>query len=172
MYAYRYTTTKMSLPRKEMRKAQRRNEMAPFLIFQASPEDFHKIQSQQQSDPDPAENCNLLSKIFFHKRNLNLIQNEIRSGVFHATNGKYLVDRQNDQDVKVIMHAVYEEHSKNLPTKIKQQVRELDDLVVSACVEMIIAELASKRRYYRDINEPCRILDRPECASARGRHLV
>jgi hypothetical protein len=92
-----------------------------------------------------------LSKCFFSKENMQIIQNGIRAGVYQKSNRQYLVGPQDCDSLKIIMRSVFLQHAKNMPTNIPQQVEQLNKMVLDYCVFHVYSEAQSYMNYLRDV---------------------
>ena len=104
---------------------------------------------------------NNLSRAFFCKENIQMIQNAIRAGVYKVSNNQYLVGNQNYDTLKIIMRSVFLQSSTNIPNKIPQQIQVLNDLVVEYCVKQVFSEAQSYITYKRDVSTMYTPIDRP-----------
>ena len=77
----------------------------------------------------------LLSKAFFSKENIIILQNGIRAGVYRATGGLYSIGPQDETTLKVIMRSIYLQYSINNPNNITQQISELNNLVYEYAIQ-------------------------------------
>lgn len=93
-----------------------------------------------------------LSDLFFSKININGLHEAIRYQVYINTDNNYVIDRQSDVDLRVIMHSVYLEHSRNLPYDIVGQVRALNKAVLAQTVAKVITEIDMYMTYRKDIS--------------------
>jgi hypothetical protein len=93
-----------------------------------------------------------LSKVFFSKENTSIIQNGIRAGVYKLSNGKYLVDNQDPEQLQLIMRGIFTEYSKNQPNNIREQVESLNEKVVGYCSDKVFQEAQGYLKYLRDSN--------------------
>ncbi len=109
-----------------------------------------------------------LSHIFFSRQNLNVIQDMIRYQVYVKSNKKYVIDRQSDVTLEVIMRSIYLQHSPNLPNKIKEQVHYLNKLVTDWSVEQIIPEVEQYMGYLSEIEYMPIPIDLPQNISSKG----
>ena len=66
-----------------------------------------------------------LSQAFFSQQNIQIIQNGIRAGVYHKSNGQYTIGQQDCDSLKIIMRSVFLQYSANQPKNISQQIEEL-----------------------------------------------
>ena len=103
--------------------------------------------------------CNMLSKVFFSKENITIIQNSIRKSVHHCT--KKIIDLQPVDKIKTIMRSIYLQNAKNLNTNITEQVKTLNKMVIDDCSSKIVIELNSYFKYRRDISNLAIPIDRP-----------
>jgi hypothetical protein len=70
-----------------------------------------------------------LSKTFFSKENIQIIQNGIRAGVYEKSNGQYTIGNQDCDALKIIMRSVFLQNAANQPMNIASQVEELNKIV-------------------------------------------
>ena len=66
-----------------------------------------------------------LSIAFFSYNNMQIIQNGIRAGVYNKSNKQYVIGEQSIDELKIIMHSMFLEYSKNLPDGIPQQINDI-----------------------------------------------
>lgn len=93
-----------------------------------------------------------LSKLYFSTQNMNLLQNEMKVGVYKLSNKQFVIGEQNYDNLKIIMRAIFLEKSKNLPNQITEQIRELNQHVLNFAVPQIYNQLVSYHKYQRDIS--------------------
>ncbi len=94
----------------------------------------------------------LLSKTFFSKENIVIIQNGIRAGVYKRSNGQYLVGPQDCDEIKIVMRGVFLQNSKNLLNNITEQIKELNDIVLEYCIKQVYGEAEGYMKYKRDVS--------------------
>ena len=104
--------------------------------------------------------CNMLSKVFFSKENISIIQNGIRKSVHTCTDK--IIDLQPVDKIKTIMRSIYLQNAKNLNDQITKQVEDLNELVINDCSSKIVVELNSYYKYRRDISSLAKPMDRPK----------
>jgi hypothetical protein len=98
----------------------------------------------QMYDKIPANQCvtfrnpteglwtsNTLSDAFFSQQNIQIIQNGIRAGIYHKSNGQYVIGPQDCDSLKIVMRIVFFQHSANQLNNITQQIEELNKIVFS-----------------------------------------
>ena len=91
-----------------------------------------------------------LSKAFFSRQNIQLIQNGIRAGVYHRSNGQYLIGPQDCDPLKIIMRSVYLQYSANQPNNVTQQIEELNKIVLNYCIQQVYGEAQGYLKYIDD----------------------
>jgi hypothetical protein len=112
----------------------------------------------------------LLSQTFFSAENFQIIQNAIRKSAFDHTGS--IIDPVGTDDLFMVMRAIYLQYSRNLPTQIAEQIKDLDDRVVAYCVPKIVAEVNMYRYYLKDISTlPVQISQPVNVSSAGTRSL-
>ena len=114
------------------------------------------------------QETSLLNQLFFCKKNMNTIQDMIRFNVYEKSDKKYIIDRQSDIELEIIMRSIYLQHSPNLPDKIKEQLKYLNNLVSNWCVEKIIPEVQQYNGYIKEIEYMPLPIDLPLNLSSKG----
>jgi hypothetical protein len=95
---------------------------------------------------------NLLSCTFFSDGNIQSLQNQLIKGVYERSNGSFKIGEQDCDELKVIMRAIYLEHSKNLPTRIEDQINNLNKLVLNFAIDQVYKSAVSYMKYIRDVS--------------------
>ena len=91
-----------------------------------------------------------LSQAFFSKENIQILQNGIRAGVYKQSNGQYLVAPQDCDSLKIIMRSVYLQHSANQMDNIRQQISELNKIVLDYSIKQVYSEAQGYMKYLDD----------------------
>ena len=91
-----------------------------------------------------------LSKAFFSYKNIEILQNAIRAGVYKQSNQQYLIDQQDCDVLKIIMRGVFLEHASNQPTHTVNQIISLNQLVLNYCIPQILSEAKGYMQYLVD----------------------
>lgn len=137
----------------------------PFLLFQSSPHDYYNM---SQDSVRGVQQETLLSKVFFHPRNVELIQKRIIKEVFNRTNGEYLIEKQDETDLQIVMRSIFLQKANFCQDDIKEQVRILNNLVVDEVVPGIVSEIKMYMGYLdRAFSQPIPI-ERPKNVSNAG----
>ena len=91
-----------------------------------------------------------LSDTYFSQRNIEIIQNALRKGVYDKSDGKILIDKQSDDQIILVMRSMFYQYSKNLDTNILQQIEELNNYVIKYCIESVYNEAVAYLKYKED----------------------
>ena len=91
-----------------------------------------------------------LSDAFFSNKNVQIVQNGIRSGVYNKSNKQYIIGEQSLEDLLIIMRSTFLQYAKNIPTGIPQQIGELNQIVYDFAVNQVYGEADSYMKYKRD----------------------
>lgn len=91
-----------------------------------------------------------LSEAFFSKENIQILQNGIRAGVNHMSNGQYVIGQQDCDSLKIIMRGIFLQYSANLPTQVMQQIQELNKMVLDYAVPKVFGETKGYIKYLYD----------------------
>jgi hypothetical protein len=112
-----------------------------------------------------------LSKAFFSHQNIQLIQNGIRAGVYHRSNGQYLIGPQDCDPLKIIMRSVYLQYSANQPNNLTQQIEELNKIVLNYCIQQVYGEAQGYLKYIDDASNLVVPIAHPVMANNTDRTL-
>jgi hypothetical protein len=93
-----------------------------------------------------------LSKVFFSKENIQIIQNGIRAGVYKKSNGQYVIGPQDCDSLKIIMRSVFLQHAANQPDNITAQIKELNQMILDYCVFHVYSEAQGYMKYLYDVS--------------------
>jgi len=91
-----------------------------------------------------------LSIAFFSGKNIQIIQNGIRAGVYNKSNHQYVIGEQNLDELQIIMRAIFLQYAKNLPTDISGQIKELNQIVLNFSINQVYGEADGYMKYKRD----------------------
>lgn len=110
---------------------------------------------------------------FFTKENLRLIQKQIKEMIYKKTNGRVIMEcDQDDSDILIAMRNIYVTEGRYLPDNIDFQVKRLNMRLLNKIVPDMITQIKQSWGYQKLINEPIKPIDRPISDSARGRKLL
>jgi len=91
-----------------------------------------------------------LNQAYFSAANFQIVQNGIRAQV-HAKS-REIIDPVSNDDLFIVMRAIFLQYGRNIPTGIPNQIAELNERVVTWCVPKILAEVSMYRTYVKDIS--------------------
>jgi len=109
-----------------------------------------------------------LNQLFFSKKNMDIIQDMIRFNVYEKSEKKFIIDRQSDIELEIVMRSIYLQHSVNLPNKIREQLQYLNGLVRDWCTQQIIPEVQQYHGYIKEIEYMPLPIDLPLNLSSKG----
>jgi hypothetical protein len=93
---------------------------------------------------------NVVAQVFFSEKNIQIIQNWLREGVYKMSNEKYVISTQNVDTLKIIMRSIYMQYAEHYPHNIKGQVERLNQLVLDYAVPSVYNEAVGYEKYCRD----------------------
>lgn len=129
---------------------------APFLFTnehnQKYYQRFNNIKQCEEATCDDADSAELVREAFFLRENIEIIQNAIIKNVAKKTN--YIISRQKEDDIIILMNGIYHDYAKHLPYNLKEQLLELNERVVNFVTPYIISEVESYTKYLIDANTP------------------
>ena len=99
---------------------------------------------------------------------MDIVQNMIRHQVWLASDKKYVIGRQSDTDLEVVMRSYYLQYSRNLDCDIAGQIRELNTLTVGWCVPRILSEVQQYMGYVNDVEHMPMPIELPKNLSQKG----
>lgn len=115
---------------------------------------------------------NPISTIFFSQDNVNALQEAIRYQVYVKSCKKYVIDKQSETELFVIMRSIYLQNANHMPYAILDQIKELNRMVIEFCVPKILNKIIQYIQYKKDINQLPIPIDRGEYASSKGTKVL
>lgn len=112
-----------------------------------------------------------LSKAYFSRENLEIIQNGIRKGIYDKSNGQYLIGNQDCDALKIIMRGIYLQNASNLPYNITEQIENLNKMVLNYCIQQVYSELQGYTKYLYDASTLVVPIERPILSSLSDKQL-
>jgi hypothetical protein len=94
-----------------------------------------------------------LNSVFFSDANVEKLQGDIQDQVLSMSGGKYRIDRQNDDDLKIIMRSYYLMFSQNNPKMVAQELEDLNRRVVGYAAGKVFSEVDFHMFYRKDIED-------------------
>jgi len=93
---------------------------------------------------------NPLSQSYFSSKNIQIIQNGIRAGVYTMSQNKYVVAIPNIDTVKIIMRSIYLQYAEHYPNNITEQISRLNQIVLDYAVPATYNEAVGYLKYCED----------------------
>jgi hypothetical protein len=112
-----------------------------------------------------------LSQAFFSQQNIQILQNGIRSGVYHKSNGQYTIGPQDCDSLKIVMRSVYLQNAANQPNNITEQIAELNKIVLNYCIQQVYSEAQGYMKYIDDASTLVVPIAHPVMANNTDREL-
>ena len=115
---------------------------------------------------------NDFSNAFFSNKNLDHLQSKIIESVLiesNKINKAYRIGRQSDTQLQIIMRSSYLSYSKNLSGCCDEQMKQLNDIVIKACVDRIMPEIQQYIGYREDVSKPREFMPLPQYLSESGK---
>jgi hypothetical protein len=110
---------------------------------------------------EPECNVQLISELFFSNENIELINKQLVLAVWKRSKNTYKIPFQKKEDLITVMRYVYIQEAKNLPFKIKEQIKQLNCSVVNEIIPYVFTAVEQYEGYLRDISTPLRPPDLP-----------
>ena len=104
---------------------------------------------------------NMLSKVFFSKGNIIILQKKIMKGVYDNSNGRFRIGYQDEDTLKIIMRSIFLQNAANNPNNITAQVEALNQIVADYCVPQICSEAQAYINYKNDVSNLAVPIQRP-----------
>ena len=112
-----------------------------------------------------------LSLSFFSSKNINMLQNGLRYGVYVKSNNQFTIGQQNIDELKIIMRSIFLQNSKNLPNNIGDQINDLNNKVLEYAINQIYGEAESYMKYKRDASSLVSPMELPTLTNYNNKQL-
>lgn len=101
------------------------------------------------------DNITELSTYFFSDENIDLINKQLLLKVYKKSNKKYKIPFQSKTNMLIVMRYVWIQYSKNLDFNIKEQIKELNCIVVGEIYPVVLTNIDQNIKYLEmvEINE-------------------
>lgn len=111
---------------------------------------------------------NELSDIFFSRTNIDALQEAIRYLVYKKSCGKYVISKQSETELKLIMRAYYLEQGNHRQYDTLTEIKELNTLVLNYAVPRVLQEIQMYDTYKDNIGKNPIPMDRGSFVSSKG----
>ena len=102
-----------------------------------------------------------LENIFFSNENIDIINKKLILAVYNLTDKKFKIAEQNHESLIIVMRYIFINYAKHLPFNIKEQINELNNLLLKEIIPNIITNITQKINYLNYIKERPPLLDLP-----------
>lgn len=114
-----------------------------------------------------------VSMMYFSPENVKRIQKKIKQNVVQQSEGKFKMDiDQDEQDLILVMRAVFLEYGKNLDDHIVSQVKALNEITIKCIMPDLMTNIKQYYSYQKEIHEPLKPIVRPMNVSHAGRKTL
>lgn len=117
------------------------------------------------------QHTTMLAKVFFHPKNIENIQNAIRRAVFDRSDGKFLISKQHDMELIVIMRSMYLQFARHEDDDITGQVEELNELILKEVLPNIMRNIEGHLAFAGSLHQLPAPMELPRATQARGDKL-
>ena len=93
---------------------------------------------------------NVLSKLFFSAKNIQILQNGIRAGVYNMSEKKYIVGFPNVDTLKIIMRSIFMQNVEFDMKNVTGEIKRLNQIVLDYAVPATYGEAVGYERYLED----------------------
>ena len=112
--------------------------------------------------------ANPISDLYFCPNNVNVLQEGIRYSVWKETQGKYVIGKQNEQELRIVMRSIYFQNARHQPGNVVGQVRSLNAKVLEWVVPEVVSNLRQHEQYRRDVSQLPMPMDRAPLMTQKG----
>jgi hypothetical protein len=77
------------------------------------------------------------------------------------SNSHYIIDEQDEDTLKIIMRSIYLQNAKHKDDYIKEQISDLNKLVLDYCIPRVFNEVKGYMRFKEDTSTLAMPMDRP-----------
>lgn len=113
-----------------------------------------------------------LSDLFFCADNINALQDAIRYRVWVETDKRYVIGRQSDTELKIVMRSIYYQNAMHKPTDVVGQVRDLNSKVLDWVVPEVLSNLKQYEVYRKDASTLPVPMDRAQLSTQKGTKVL
>lgn len=92
-----------------------------------------------------------LNAVFFSQSNIDHIQKGVHDQVMLMSGSKYSIDKQNEDDIKIIMRSYYLMYAKNNPKMVAQELEDLNRRSIGHISAKVYSEVDFHMFYRKDI---------------------
>ena len=135
------------------------NPFDRFNLYDKIPTD-HKTTSYRSAMTGNWQNTSL-SDNFFSAQNIDILQQGMIDGVAKLSNNRFIIGKQDQDTLKIIMRSIFLQNAKNSNNDIQAQIAVLNKMVLDYCVPQIYGEAQGYTQYKNDVSSLAVPMDRP-----------
>jgi hypothetical protein len=109
-----------------------------------------------------------LNEVFFSEANIDKIQKDIQEQVYRMSGNKYRVDKQDEQQLKLIMRSYYLMYSKNNDNAVAEELADLNSRVTGYSAGKVYSEVDFHEFYIADLEDFAPPIANPMNVGVRG----
>lgn len=125
-------------------------ERSSYKYFQADP---NRATTYGRQVLNHNQDHTILNQLFFSPQNVQAIQLMIRKSVYDRSGGEFIIGDQDETELIIVMRSVFLQRSKNRSDNIREQIMELNQIIVNECVPKVISEIATYNGYLKDASQ-------------------
>jgi hypothetical protein len=160
----------------EQQKANGRLDLLSSLPLMDIPQYQHKSISNQSYKAEAVAGIlerSPVSDLYFSEENIDALQHGIRYRVWKETNEQYVIGRQSDTELKIIMRAIFLQYGQlRQGVDCVTQVRDLNAKVLEWAVPEVLSNLKQYETYRRDISTMPVPLERAQLSTQKGTRVL
>lgn len=113
-----------------------------------------------------------LSELYFSQCNIEALQQGIRYRIYMETDGRFVIGRQNSNELKIVMRSIYFQHAKHDNRPVVEQVRQLNAYVLAWTVPEVLSNLKQYEQYKKDASTLPMPLERAQLSTTKGTKVL
>ncbi len=109
-------------------------------------------------------------KLFFSKQNMINIQNEMKFEIYNRSNGRFIINTQDPQELGIVMESMYHQYSAKPVEEclFKKEIARMNRIVLNYCVPNVLSAIEMQNGYLKKITDDITGVITPEYTSNRG----
>jgi hypothetical protein len=113
-----------------------------------------------------------LANIFFSQDNIERLQQAIRYNVYRSSGGKHVIDKQSEQELKIIMRYYYLDYGSYRSFMIQDEIEKLNTMVIRYCVPRILNEIEMYLKFLNDSEKDKQVMEHSINTSIKGNKSI
>jgi hypothetical protein len=113
-----------------------------------------------------------VTDLYFSKTNIDALHDGIRYSVYRKTNGRYVIGRQSDTILQIVMRSTLLSSRQDASMSTLEKVRVLNSKVLDYCVDNVLGALSDQDHYLKDISRLPMPLEQSKNVSNAGTKVL